>query len=143
MTTDTSHFQQNCLQEGLSKIESRKEGFATRFYENLFLLRPDVQPLFEKTDMQKQQQMLISALFLIVRNAQNPSLFTMVLHNLGERHIGYGTVGHCFPDMAQALVKTFSEFIGPDWTIEQERAWLTAFAEINRLMLEGIAQANQ
>ncbi|OLP18950.1 hypothetical protein BST81_08035 [Leptolyngbya sp. 'hensonii'] len=132
--------QAHLLESSLAQIESRREEFSARFYEHLFTLRPDVQPLFSKTNMAEQQRMLMSALYLIVRNCQKPTLFGPMLQGLGSRHIGYGTEGDCFPDMGRALVATFAEYLGDQWSADLETAWLTAFGEISRHMLAGVKQ---
>jgi len=56
------------LEQSFDKIKPLAEEFGASFYEKLFTAHPELKPLFAKTDREKQQKKLISALVLVLEN---------------------------------------------------------------------------
>src|SRR4028119_1601010 len=125
------------LEQSFEKIKPRAEEFATSFYEKLFTAHPELKPLFAKTDMEKQQKKLISALVLVVENLRSPEALEPVLNSLGGRHVSYGAFANSYPAVGEALLMTFEEYLQEDWTIEVKQAWIDAYGAITALMLKG------
>ncbi|AFZ44970.1 globin [Halothece sp. PCC 7418] len=125
------------LENSYSEIRPRANEFAISFYQNLFSLYPETQPLFAHVDMAKQQQMLISALNLVVKNLRKPNLFKQTLKGLGSRHVRYGALPEYYPLLKEALLKTFQDYLQDRWTAETRQAWTEAFDAITKLMLDG------
>lgn len=131
-------FQIQLLEESLEKIRPRQEEFAARFYQTLFSRHPEMRPYFAHTDMVKQQQMLVAALFLIVRSLEKPQMLAVTIKGLAERHIRYGAEVNLFPYVGEALFTTFADCLGADWTIEMKQSWINAYQTITQKMLEGM-----
>ncbi|MGB3203842.1 MAG: pentapeptide repeat-containing protein [Crinalium sp.] len=125
------------LEQSFEKIKPRADEFAASFYENLFRLYPEVQPLFANTEMAKQQKKLLNALVLVVENLRSPSALEPVLKILGERHIAYGAIANSYPAVGEALITTFEQYLQQDWTTEVKQAWIDAYGAITDLMLKG------
>jgi len=125
------------LEESFEKIKPRAEEFAASFYEKLFTTHPELKPLFAKTDMEKQQKKLISALVLVVENLRSPEALGPVLNALGGRHIGYGVIPKYYRPVGEALLSAFEQYLQQDWTMEVKQAWIDAYAAITALMLKG------
>lgn len=125
------------LEKSYSEIQPNAESFARSFYENLFAMHPETRPLFANVDMAKQQQMLLSALKLVVNNLRKPALFKQTLKGLGTRHIRYGALPEHYPLLKDALLKTFNDYLQGKWTPETKQAWIEAYDAITVLMLEG------
>ncbi len=125
------------LEQSFDKIKPRADEFAASFYEKLFTTHPELKPLFAKTDMEKQQKKLISALVLVVENLRSPEALGPVLNALGGRHIGYGVIPKYYGPVGEALLMTFEEYLQEDWTIEVKQAWIDAYGAITALMLKG------
>ncbi len=125
------------LEQSFEKIKPHADEFAASFYENLFQLYPEVQPLFANTEMAKQQKKLLNALVLVVENLRSPEALEPVLKVLGERHIGYGAIANHYPAVGEALITTFEQYLQQDWTPEVKQAWIDAYGAITTLMLKG------
>ena len=125
------------LEQSFDKIKPRADEFAASFYENLFTTHPELKPLFAKTDMEKQQKKLISALVLVVENLRSPEALGPVLKALGGRHIGYGVIPKYYRPVGDALLSAFEQSLQQDWTTEVKLAWTDAYRAITALMLKG------
>lgn len=93
--------------------------------------------MFRNTDMEKQQQKLVSALVLLVNNVRNPDLLAPMLWDLGARHKGYGVIEKHYPAVGAALLQAFEQYLKEDWTLEVQQAWVDTFEAITQIMLEG------
>lgn len=131
-------FQLPLLEQSLEQIRPRQDEFATQFYATLFVKYPDLKPYFAHVDMVKQQQMLISALILIVKSLEKPKLLAVTIKSLAERHRRYGAMTEQFPYLGEALFATFAAFLGEGWTTEMEQSWRNAYALISQQMIEGL-----
>ncbi len=133
-------FQLPLLEQSLDQIQARQDEFAAQFYATLFAKHPEIKPYFAKVDMAKQQQMLISALILIVRSLEKPQLLSGTIKSLAERHRRYGAMTEQFPYIGEALFSTFAEFLGADWTTEMQQSWRSAYDVISEKMINGLQQ---
>ena len=131
------------LEQSFEQVKPQANDFAFSFYQNLLSVYPQLRPLFAKTNMEEQQQKLMTSLVLVVENLRNPSYLKVILKNLGERHVSYGAVQEHYPMVGAALLKTFEEYLGKDWTPEVKQAWADAYGVLVDLMLEGANYAEQ
>jgi hemoglobin-like flavoprotein/uncharacterized protein YjbI with pentapeptide repeats len=122
------------------KVKPCCDEFAASFYENLFQDCPEIKPLFSKTDMTTQGKKLINSLVLVVENLRDPEALSPVLTALGARHIGYGATPKYYKPVGKALLVTFEQYLGEDWTPEAKKAWLNAYRSITTLMLKGAGE---
>ena len=125
------------LEQSFDKVKPRAHEFAASFYENLFQLYPEVQPLFANTDMGNQEKKLLNSLVLVVENLRNPEALGPVLNALGGRHVSYGAIPKYYGPVGEALLLTFEQYLAEDWTPEVKKAWLNAYKAIATLMLKG------
>jgi hemoglobin-like flavoprotein len=95
-------------------------------------------PLFANTNMEQQNDKLIQTLVLAIYNERNLAYLATILRDLGARHVRYGVTLEQYPMIGEALLKTFEEYLGTDWTPEVKQVWTDAYAEIAKLMQEGI-----
>ena len=106
------------LEQSFERVKPNSSEFSRIFYNNLLTDYPQLRRLFAKTDMEQQQQKLMTSLVLVVENLRNPNYLKTILKNLGERHISYGAVQEHYPMVGAALLKTFKSYLGTDWTPE-------------------------
>ena len=125
------------LENSFEKIKPQADEFVASFYENLFRLYPEAKPLFAHTDMAKQKKMLLSSLVLVVENLTKPAVLTETLQGLGARHVKYGALPEHYPLVGNALLTTFEQYLGDEWTEEVKQAWVQAYGAITELMLSG------
>ena len=131
------------LEQSFEKIKPHANEFAASFYDNLFVVAPEVRPLFAKTDMVTQQKKLLNSLVLVVENLRNPDALSPVLNALGARHISYGAIPQYYEPVGEALLITFAQYLQEDFTPEVKQAWLDAFTAIANLMLKGAGVEDQ
>ncbi len=124
------------LNETFDRVCQEQEKFARSVYDLFFDRAPDAKVLFERTNWEQQQKMLVGALMLMVKNLHNPSLFRITMHNLAERHVRYGVKAQHFPPFSQAVLQSIRNQIGSAWNEEIEDAWNFGFGQIEQLMIE-------
>jgi hemoglobin-like flavoprotein len=92
-------------------------------------------------DMSGQKKKLTAALALVVANLRTPQQVRGALHELGARHVGYGTKPEHYELVCQCLVAVMEEIAGEMWSAELAADWLTALRLVSQIMLEGAAAA--
>ena len=125
------------LEQSFEQVKPKADDFVTSFYDNLFTANPEAKPLFASTDMAKQKKMLLNSLVLVVENLRKPDVLSDALKGLGARHVKYGALPEHYPLVGNALLKTFSDYLGESWTPDVKQAWVDAYGAITTLMLEG------
>ncbi|MCA1995393.1 MAG: mechanosensitive ion channel [Coleofasciculus sp. S288] len=125
------------VESSFEKIKPHATEFSASFYQNLFRSSPELRSMFRDTDMEKQQQKLISALVLLVENVRNPDRLVPILLDLGAKHKGYGVIEKHYPAVGAALLQTFEQYLKEDWTTKVQQAWADTFEAIAQIMLEG------
>lgn len=125
------------LEQSFEKIKPQANEFVVSFYDNLFADYPAALPLFAHTDMAKQSTMLLNSLIFVVENLRTPDVLTDALKGLGARHVQYGALPAHYPLVGSSLLKTFEQYLGPDWTPATQQAWVYAYNLITTVMLEG------
>ncbi len=125
------------LESSFAKVKPNATDFAHSFYENLFRLSPEAQPLFASTNMAEQKKKLLASLVLVVDNLRKPDALRSALEGLGAKHVAYGALPEHYPLVGNALLTTFEEYLKEDWTAEVKQAWVDAYGAIAELMLKG------
>lgn len=125
------------LEESFEKIVPRANEFVSSFYNHLFTDYPAAKPLFAHANMARQENMLLESLVFVVENLRQPGTLTNALKGLGARHVKYGALPEHYPLVGNTLLKTFEQYLGPDWTAETKQAWVEAYGLITEVMLEG------
>ena len=125
------------LEQSFELVKPKADEFVSSFYNNLFTDYPAAKPLFEHSDMAKQQQMLKGALVMVIENLRKPEALSKALKGLGARHVKYGALPEHYPLVGNSLLKTLSQYAGDAWTPELKDAWAGAYGAITELMLDG------
>jgi hemoglobin-like flavoprotein len=126
--------QKKLVQETWSQVEPIADQAAALFYHRLFEIAPAVKPMFAKTDMKRQGQMLMQALSLTVKGLDEPAKLMPVLQKLGERHASYGVHDEHYDTVGEALLWTLGEGLGKSFTTPVKNAWATAYALVAGVM---------
>ncbi|MEM6444960.1 MAG: globin family protein [Cyanobacteria bacterium J06642_2] len=125
------------LESSFEQVKPVGAEFANSFYDNLFTAAPEAKPLFANTDLAAQQKKLLASLVLVVENLRNGDVLTSTLRGLGARHVKYGALPEHYPIVGGALLETFEQYLGADWTPSVKQAWVDAYGAITELMLDG------
>lgn len=123
------------LESSFEQIKANSDNFAIAFYQNLFTDYPELKPLFDNTDMEKQGKKLFYSLVLVVENVRNPELLKKALQELGKRHTKYQVLPNHYSLVGNSLLKTLEYYLGYKWTPEVKQAWNDAYQTISNIML--------
>lgn len=102
---------------------------ARLFYDRLFELDPDLEPLFTG-DMAEQGEKLMSALATVVGGLKSWQRVEPVVRELGQRHVGYGVKAEHYETVGAALLWTLEQGLGDAFTDDVKSAWTSAYEEI-------------
>ena len=122
------------VQNSFSRIVDAEQDFAEVFYDTLFANTPSARTLFNG-DMKLQRNKLKTTVALVVKGMHKFDDLKNTIYDLGKRHVDYGVHPHDFPDVADALLKTFDKILD-DFSIDEEDAWKKALDAISGTMLE-------
>ena len=129
------------LRTSFEALRPRATELVTRFYAILFERYPMVRPMFAHTDFNKQKQILVQALALLVANLEKPDVLKTYLGSLGARHAGYGARDSHYDAVGECLLAAMAEIAGPLWTEELAREWAATYSTVASIMKQGAAAA--
>lgn len=124
------------LRASFALIAARKVDVAARFYSRLFEVAPAVRSMFT-SDLKLQQQKLMTALVQIVESADRPDRLTRYLSEMGARHEAYGAKPEHYEVVGGALIWTFEQILGADFTPQVRQAWIDAYGAVTQIMTSG------
>ena len=98
--------------------------------------------MFKGTNLNEQIRKLTTMIDLIVHWLDLPERLVPVLKQLGARHNTYGVQEDHYGKVATALIGTFEEVLGDQFTPELRSAWTEAYLLISSLMRRGAAKVS-
>jgi ferredoxin/hemoglobin-like flavoprotein len=120
-------------------VHARKDEAAAIFYEKLFEIAPQVRPLFAKTDIRVQGQMLMNMIGAAVRGLDRLEELRPQLVELGRRHGAYGTEIAHYAAVEACLLYTVETLTGPAFNLDVKLAWTEIYNFIAGTMIEASA----
>lgn len=123
------------VQESFRKVEPISEQAAEIFYNKLFEYDPALRSLF-KGDLKAQGKKLMTTLKVAVNGASDLNKLTPVLHDLADRHVGYGVKPQDYTPVGNALLFTLKTGLGESYSPELRQAWVDTFRLIAKTMKE-------
>jgi hemoglobin-like flavoprotein len=125
------------VQESFAMVAPGGEAFVRGFYARLFRRAPQLRPLFPG-DVAGQADKLAKTLSIAVASLSDGiGWLAPALRQMGADHAGYGVLPSHYPLVAETLIVSFHEALGPDFTPAHEAAWQETLTSIAGLMLEG------
>ncbi len=104
-------------------------------YDKLFELAPDTKELFKNTSMERQSQMLISAIGRLVKSIDNWDAVKPDLQALAKRHAGYGLSPEHFVYFGHAFIHMLKSMYKNEWNNDLEEAWKAVYQKISEVMI--------
>jgi hemoglobin-like flavoprotein len=118
------------VRDSFAKVATIAPAAAAMFYDRLFALDADLQPLF-KGDMAEQGRKLMAMIGTAVANLDRRGDIVPAVQALGRRHAEYGvTPGH-YETVANALLWTLQQGLGPDFTPAARDAWTSCYVVLS------------
>ena len=121
------------IQKSWSEVLPISDTAAGLFYQRLFVLDPEVRPLF-KGDMREQGQKLMNMLGLIVGSLSRLDELVPAAQDLARKHVDYGVKPAHYDSVGAALLWTLEQGLGPKFTAEVKSAWRDAYGVLSQVM---------
>ncbi len=116
------------LKKSFQILHAREPHIPKHFYTVFFKLHPEMEPMFHSRNV--QELMFARTLVSIIDKVDDAPWLDEQLDALGKRHSKL----HIQPEMWEwfqhALMTTFEEIGGDDWTPEIEATWTAALTDI-------------
>ena len=126
------------VQDSWTQMEPISEAAAELFYNRLFLLDPELRPLFGG-DMKEQEKKLMQMLTVVVRGLDRLESLIPAVEALGRRHGGYGVKDEHYDTVAAALLWTLEQGLGDVFTPDVRGAWTDAYTVLAMVMKRAAA----
>jgi hemoglobin-like flavoprotein len=123
------------VRDSLDLVREQILPASTQFYDNLFILAPDLRRLF-RPDLAGQGMRFMTTLTSIAELMDDPAELAAEIDGLARAHRGIGVRAEHFAPMGAALLVTLGETLGPQFTCEMQAAWRAAYDEFAALMIE-------
>jgi hemoglobin-like flavoprotein len=121
--------QQRLVRTTFATLAVMPEVAGALFYERLFAADPGFRPLF-KNDMRIQGVKLMTMLAMIVYNLPESGQILPAIRDLAVRHIEYGVKLADYDAPREALLWTFEQVLGKDFTPAVQEAWTICYDEL-------------
>lgn len=121
------------VQNSFRKVEPIAEQAADIFYNKLFEYDPSLKSMF-KGDLKDQGRKLMATLKVAVNGASDLNKLVPVLHQLADRHVGYGVKPKDYTPVGNALLFTLKTGLGEEFNPELREAWVDTFRLIATTM---------
>ncbi|MCH8851406.1 MAG: hypothetical protein IID41_02000 [Planctomycetes bacterium] len=128
------------LERSFNLLAPRGPELVDRFYAHLFSKHPALRPMFP-SDMGDQKKKLLASLVLVIENIRKTEKLEQPLHDMGERHVGYGAAPEHYPVVRDTLVSVMADMAGEAWNDQLTQDWNGALDFVSSVMLEGAKNA--
>jgi hemoglobin-like flavoprotein len=125
------------LRESFAMLSAREPELTLRFYDFLLARHPEVRFLFHTRPMAAQARLLRDALVSLLQHLEDERWLEEYLAPMGARHAVYGVTDEMYDWVGRALLDTFAEVGGADWTVAMAAAWAEAYDLFAQVMKEG------
>lgn len=129
---------QHHIRQTFTLLEPRAGIVSLLFYQRLFNLAPGVRSLFTG-DIEAQGVKLMAMLKTVIDSLEAPDKLIPALEEMGRRHAGYGVEDSQYDIVGQALLETFADVLGQEFSADARDAWATAYNWIAHCMKTGAA----
>lgn len=123
------------VQDSFIKVAPIADAAATIFYDKLFEIAPEVEPMFSGANMPEQGKKLMTMIGTAVRGLTNMEKLAPAVAQLGQRHVAYGVKKEHFTPVGEALIYTLEKGLGDYWNEELKSAWVKTFTVLAETMI--------
>ncbi len=121
------------IRSSFALVEPQVENVGRHFYATLFSRAPETRDLFP-VNMEVQRSRLLRALVHVVQMVDQPDELVPFLEQLGRDHRKFGVITRHYDAVGHALLSAISEFAGPAWTPQVQKAWTDAYGVVASAM---------
>lgn len=138
MSSPLTPQQEVLIRESFADLREVAGALANLFYGRLFSLAPELRPMF-KGDIREQGLKLMSMLDSCIESLGRLEEIRPQLHDLGKRHVEYGTKAEHYPVVAKALLWSLGQALEHRFDKETKDAWTQLILGIAEEMQAGAA----
>jgi hemoglobin-like flavoprotein len=128
------------VQDSFQKVVPIADKAADLFYDRLFMIAPEVRPLFPD-DLGDQKKKLMQMLGTAVTNLHQVQTILPAVEDLGRRHAGYGVTDKHYEPVGAALLWTLEQGLGSAFTPSVKEAWTQVYLTVAGVMQGAAKQA--
>jgi hemoglobin-like flavoprotein len=125
------------LKASYAEVAAEPRRLASRFYEEMFAVAPNLPSLFP-ADLTSLQGHFEAALALVIRNLDEVNVLQESLRDLGAQHVHWGARPEDYVTAREALIAAIRT-LSRSWDDALESHWRTAITSIVVPMLQGAA----
>lgn len=104
------------------------------FYEELFLIRPDIKPLFKDTTVTSQANKLATAIKVLIDNLHDEKTLKTILFSTDISHRRDGVLPEHYPVVVDILINSFKNKVGRSWTKAVSKSWTELLSGVTEIM---------
>lgn len=127
--------QKRLVAESLVLVRARVLPASSQFYDNLFVLAPELRKLF-RSDLAGQGMRFMTTLTVIAELLDDEAELARELDGLAQAHRGIGVRAEHFAAIGAALLVTLGETLGDAFTCEVQEAWRATYEAFAARMIE-------
>ncbi len=132
MTTD----QINLVRQTFGSVAALPaEAVGGLFYNRLFMIAPEVRPLFAYTSHPEQSRKLLTMLGYVISRLNSLETVLDDVSQLAQRHVRYGVKDHHYAWVGDALLWTLEQGLGTAWTTSVQDAWTACYTLLAETMI--------
>jgi hemoglobin-like flavoprotein len=128
------------VQDSFAKVKPISGVAADLFYNRLFEIAPDLQPLFP-ADLFEQKTKLMGMLGTAVAGLRDIDRIGPAVSALAVRHVDYGVEPGYYEPVGAALLWTLEQGLGDDFTPDVREAWTETYTFLADFMKRAAADA--
>lgn len=110
------------------------------FYNRLFVIAPELRPLFSRTPQPEQSRKLLTMLNYIISRLDNLESLVGEVEKLALRHVRYGVKDDHYAFVGTSLLWTLEQGLGPAWTEDVKAAWIACYTLLAETMMNAAKQ---
>ena len=124
------------VRASFSLIVPIQDTVASLFYDRLFVIAPELRPLF-RDDLGRQKRKLMNLLTTCIGRLHDFSALAPGIRKLGARHVGYGVKPQHYATIGETLLWTLAHSLGAAFEPELRSAWVKVYELLAKTMQAG------
>jgi hemoglobin-like flavoprotein len=108
------------------------------FYKQLFKSAPELRDLFSQGTLSTQREMLMGALSLVVKAANDDFSDMNYFTLLGQRHREYAFDLKYFAVFSDCLLRVLEDAMEQEWSPDMKEQWSFALQQVTQAMIKGM-----
>lgn len=105
------------------------------FYNRLFEIMPEIQPMFSRTTLPEQSKKLLTMLSYVIAKLDKLEDIIDEVKKLAQRHNKYGVKDEHYSAVGTALLWTLQKGLGEYWNDDVRVAWTEIYITLSGAMI--------